>query len=181
MKEIKKIKSEIKQQAYQNIEGFDITKLCYKTIYEIMQKAILKCIDETTDFNIVYNDQIDLYEFRYGFVKEKNQKAYPCVDLMVDFQDEITKENYLFRVRMSPFNCEFNKWNNPSKEFNSCDEKLTHCWHIILKGLFKDNWVSAYKNYLLDLKCLKESKIATRVEKQYLKLEQEYENEINSI
>ena len=82
---------------------------------------------------------------------------------------------------MSPFNCEFNKWNNPSKEFSICDENLTHCWHVVLKGLFEDNWVNAYKNYLLDLKCLKESRIATKAEIQYQKIEEEYENRIGLI
>ena len=181
MNKLKRTNEQIKDEAYQNVEGFDHTGLCYKTIFEIMQNVILKAIDETSHFNIVYQDQIDLMEFQYGVIKECDGKVYPCVELMVNFQEEESKGNYLYRVSFSPFTCKFNKWNNPVPRYSKCDDKLTKCWHIIMKGFFEENWIKAYKKYCLDVKCLKESKIAMKAEKQYLKIEQEYEDEINSI
>ena len=65
--------------------------------------------------------------------------------------------------------------------YGGCDKELTKIWRIVLKGLNGVEWVNAFKKYYADVKCLKESKIATQAEIEYNKIEQEYENEINSI
>ncbi len=178
---IKRTKERNEEIARLNAKGFDPTELCCVTIFEIMRDAILKTIDEITDFDIVYKNQIALYEFKYGVEKEDDEKIYPTIELMINFQDEESKDNYLYKLSCTPFTCKFNKWNNPSVTYSKCNSNLTRCWNIMMKGVFGEKWVEAYKNYCLDVKCLKESEIARKAEMKYLKLEQEYENQIELI
>ena len=183
MKEIKVVNKEIEEQAYQSVKGFDHTELCYKTVFNILNDAnvFVKVFGELTTYDIEDKTQIKLDTFKYGFVKENDEKIYPMVDLILWLKDLDSDFGSYFCLTLTPFNAGMNNITKDAGVYASCDEDLTKIWRALLKRFFKDKYVEAFKKYCEDVKCLKESKIATEAEKQYLKIQREYEEKINSI
>ena len=183
MKEVKGINEKIKEQAYQNVEGFNHTELCYKTVFDILNYTdiFVYVFDKLTSFKVKDKNQIKLDTFKYGFVKENDEKIYPMVDLILWLKDLDSDFGSYFCLTLTPFNAGMNNITKDAGVYASCDKDLTKIWRALLKRFFKDKYVEAFKKYCEDVKCLKESKIATEAEKQYLKIQREYEEKINSI
>ena len=179
MREIK----EIEEQAYQNVEGFDHAELCYKTVFNILNDndVFVKVFRELTTYNIEDKSQIKLDTFKYDFVKEKDEKVYPIVDLVLWLKNLDSDFGSYFCLTLTPFNAGMNNLTKDAGVYGSCDEDLTKIWRVMMKGFFKDKYVKAFKKYCEDVKCLKESKIATQAEIEYRRIEKRYEDEINSI
>lgn len=183
MKEFKEINKEIEEQAYQNVEGFNHTELCYKTVFDILNYTdiFVYVFDKLTSFKVKDKNQIKLDTFKYGFIKEKDEKIYPIVDLVLWLKDFDSDFGSYFCLTLTPFNACMNNLTKDAGVYSSCDKDLTKIWRALLKRFFKEKYVKAFKKYCEDVKCLKESEIATNAEMKYQKIEQEYLNEINSI
>ena len=183
MRKIKKANKDIEEQAYQNVKGFDHTELCYKTVFNILNDAnvFVKVLGELTTCDIEDKTQIKLETFKYGFVKEKDEKIYPIVDLILLLKDINSDFGSYFTLTLTPFSASLNNITKNTNIYSGRDVELTKIWRVVMKGFFKDEYVKAFKKYCEDIKCLKESKIATKAEIKYQKIEQEYFDEINSI
>lgn len=183
MKEIKNVLKLEEKEAYENVKDFDFSSLCFKTVFDILNdnKILAKAFSETTTFDIRDKDQISLVTFRYGFVKERDEKVYPMVDLIIWLKDYDSEHGTYFCLTLTPFSASLNNITKDAGVYSGCDDKLTQAWKIMLKGFFKKKWVNAFKRYREDIKSLEESEIATKAEIEYQKIEQEHEREINSI
>ncbi len=183
MKEIKEINKEIEEVAYKNVKGFDLTELCYKTVFEILNYTdiFVYAFDKLTNLKVKDKNQIKLDTFKYGFIKEKDEKIYPIVDLVLWLKGLDSDFGSYFSLTLTPFNAGMNNLTKDAAVYASCDKDLTKIWRALLKRFFKDKYVEAFKKYCEDVKCLKESKIATNAEMKYRKIEQEYLDEIGSI
>lgn len=183
MKEIKNVTKEIEEQAYENVEGFNFTELCFKSIFEIMNCAgvFRKTFNEVTTYEVINNYQIELEGFKYYFVQENDGKVYPAVDWIMSLSDCKGQHGKVFVLTLTPFNACLDNETKNAGVYGGCDKELTKVWRIAIRGFFKDKWVEAFKKYCGDVKNFRESEIATKAEIEYLKNELCYEDEINSI
>ncbi|MBO5954741.1 MAG: hypothetical protein J6Q13_02085 [Clostridia bacterium] len=183
MKEVKRVTEEMEQLAYKNVEDFNFIDMCPKFIFELLNDAgvFVKVFNEVTSLIVERNEQIELKTFKYIVVEGEDDKYYPAIDLIVEPHD--CKRNYSveFCLTLTPFSASLDNASKDAGVYGGCDKQLTKIWRIVLKGLNGVEWVNAFKKYYADVKCLKESKIATQAEIEYNKIEQQYENEINSI
>lgn len=183
MKEVKRVTEEIEQGAYKNVENFNFIDMCPKFLFELFNDVgvFKKVFNEVTSLIVERNEQIELKTFKYIIVKGDDGKYYPAIDLIVEPHDRKRNYSVEFCLTLTPFTASFENAKKDAGVYGGCDKELTKIWRIALKGLNGVEWVDAFKRYCEDSKCLKESKVATQAEIEYNKIEQEYENEINSI
>ena len=177
MKEIKDVTKEVEDKAYGNVEGFDFTKLCFKTIFNMLNDdGVFKMLfEELLPIKVKRKSQIELKTFKYIVVKGEDGKVYPAADWIIVLKDDIMQENLDFCLTLSPFAASISNALK-SYSFEECDEKLTKIWCAVMRGLFRDKWEAAFEKYSSNAEKLKESKIQTK-----LKIEQEYQDGIDSI
>ena len=183
MREIKNVTQEIEKQAYDKVEGFDHTQLCYKTIFELMNNngVFIKAFNELTTFYIEDKSQVELKTFKYGFVEERDGCVYPMVEMIISLKDKVYPFRAFFCLTLTPFNAGLDDEFKKAGVYGGCDNELTKIWRIIMKSVFEEKWVEAFKSYCCEVKNLRDSEIATKAEIEYLKNEKKYESEMASI
>ena len=183
MREIKEVNKGIEEKACQNVAGFDHTELCYKTIFDLMNDngVFVKVLNELTTCFVEDKKQIKLQTFKYGFIQEEDGKIYPLVDLILWLKDMVSDFGSYYCLSLTPFNASLNNLTKDTSAYSGRDKELTKIWRVVMKGFFKDEYVAAFKKYCEDLKCLKESEIATKAEMEYEQIEREFKAEIGSI
>ncbi len=181
MEEIENVSSLIEQRAHKNAEGFDHSELCYNSIFHLLNDngVFIQVIHEMTH-DEVDDEDVELHTFKHGYIKEKDGKVYPKVDLIISVTCcNVKCANYC--LTLTPFSAYMESMNWDDIVWINCEKKLTKIWRTIMKGIFKDKWIVACQTYLAEVKNLKDSKIATQAEFEYLKNEQEFNEDINSI
>jgi len=135
MREIKNVTKEIEDRAYSNVKGFDLTKLCFKTIFELLDNSgvFYKAVNDILKTTKPNNVKINLETFKYGVVKENDGEVYPKVDLIITVVDS---EVLRFLFTVTPFNAKMELDENIDLPLGCVDYKLTKAWHIIMKGFY---------------------------------------------
>ena len=183
MEEVFNLTEEDKKEAYAKVEGFEFNDLCFKSIFEILNNsgAFVQAFKELTTYAINDKEHIKLTSFNYGFILENDGKIYPTVDLIILVRDSVSGFQTNFCLTLTPFNAKLDDFSKKSGVYGGCDKQFTRLWRLILMELFKDKWVEAFMSYCAEVKNIRESEITTDAEIKYLKNEQQYEEEINSI
>ena len=183
MKEIKNVDEEIEAQAYKNVEGFNfVDNMCPKFIFDLLNDVgvFKKAFNDVTAIVVRDNEQIELKTFNYVIVKGEDENYYPAIDLIVTLNDCFKKFSYDFCLTLTPFTASLDNARKDAGVYGGCDKELTKIWKIVMNGLFPD-WKNAYIKYCEIAKEIEDSKIATKAELEYLKNQQRFENNINSI
>lgn len=156
MKEIKKITEQIENEAYKNVEGFDFTRLCFRTVFEILNNGgvFIKLFDELFSGCVEDESQITLKTFKYGCVKENDLKIYPMVDLVISLIDADANVETNFCLSLTPFNASFNNLDKDTDIYGVRNKELTKIWRIILKGFLGEAWENALEKYSEKVKSL---------------------------
>ena len=180
MKRLKNVTEQLENEAKQNVQGFDHTELCYNSIFHLLNdngvfynaaNAVLK----TTKPKDV---KIKMESFKYGYVKENDGSIYPKVDLMISIiDDEI--ENFVFTV--TPFTATMEYIDMFDVPYGNCDDELTRIWQTIMKGIFKDKWIEAFKQYCYNVRIRRLIEIEKNARNERLKNQEIYDDNINSI
>lgn len=183
MEEIKMITEEIEKEASKNVKNFDLTKLCYKSIFDLINNsgAFAKAFSTVTTYSIKDKSQIELFSFNYGYVKEKDERVYPSVDMLIKLNDADNNFQSYFCFTVTPFSAKLDNLTKDAGVYGGCDAELTKIWKKIMKSFFKAKWVEAYNQYCDDMYVLEECAIRTEAENKLLKLKEKYEENINSI
>ena len=183
MKQIKETTKEIEEVAYKNVEGFNFPDLCPKFIFELLNDngVFVKAFNEVTSLVVKSKEQIDLKTFKYIIVKGEDENYYPAIDLMVTLTNSAKNYSADFCLTLTPFTASLDNAKKNAGVYGGCDEQLTKIWKTVMKGFFKEEWKSAYIKYWEIATEINNSKIATKAELEYLKNQQRFEKEINSI
>ena len=164
MKEIKVYTQEVADIADKNVEGFNHTFLCFKTIFNILNSkgVFAKALGELTDFEIDYIEQITLETFKYGIVDEYDENIYPSVDLIIGFTDITTKNKTKYCFTVTPFNAYFNNENKNSKTLGACDWHLTKIWRTVMNGFYEEKWKTPFEEYCISVQDITGYDVNTR-------------------
>ena len=149
MKKIKIVTDELEMKACENAGGFDHSKLCYKSIFNLLDDngIFYNAVNQIVKSEKPRTVKIDLKDINYGVVKENDGKIYPSVSLIVSVKDS-ESDDFVFMV--TPFNATMESvelWDTWS---GNVDKELTMIWRTVMKGLFKDLWISAFEKYELE-------------------------------
>ena len=183
MKEIKNITEEIEFLAHENVDGFDNTELCYKTVFDLFndRNIFVKVFRGLTSYNIQNKNQIELKGLKYNYVELENKKIYPTVDLILCVKDLSGDFKNNFCFTLTPFNAYLNNETKTAEYYGLYDNDLSKLWRIVMKGFFKDVYVEEFKKYYTEVRDLKEEQIAIKANREYLKIVAEYDDNVNSI
>lgn len=182
MKEVKRVTEEMEQLAYKNVEGFNFVEMCPKFIFELFNDSgvFVKVFNDVTSLIVRSDEQIELKTFNYIVVKGEDEKYYPAIDLIVTLTNSAKNYSADFCLTLTPFTASLDNAKKNAGVYGGCDEQLTKVWKTVMKGLYPD-WKSAYIKYWEIATEINNSKIATKAELEYLKNQQRFEKEINSI
>ena len=183
MKEIKRASRQIELEAKKNVEDFKFDELCFKMVFDMFNDSgvFVKAFNDLTTYEIFNKDQIELSSFSYGYVKEDDGVVYPEVDLILRVSNINSPFKGCFCFTLTPFNAKLDNIFKDAYVYSGCDKEITKCWRIILKNLYGEKWVKAFRRYCEDVRSLKESEVATKAEKEYLLIDEKFNEEINSI
>jgi len=182
MEGIKEDEIDVELQAKENVKDFDLTKLCYKQIFELLNNSglFVKAFDEISGYNVTDKSQIEMGGLRYDFVKETDDNYYPQVELILAVKSE--NKDYLkcFTLLLTPFNAKLIRENGDT----NCDSVNIHiaeAWIKVMKVLFRKKYGEALKLYCTVSKKLNEEKINAKAHEDLVRNEHYYDEQINLI
>lgn len=182
MKEIENLENEIEEQAKENVKNFDTTKLCYKQMFELLNNSglFVKAFNEISGYEVTNKSQIKMGSLSYNIVKESDDKYYPQVEMVLIVKSDV--ENYFksFTLLLTPFNAKLLR----ERGDIDCDEinkYITQAWRKAMKVLFRKKYIDAFEKYCVVSKLLDESRVKAKAQEDLAKIEQYYEEQINSI
>lgn len=180
MRAIKNPSDEIKKQAHENVKGFDHSKLCYNNIFYLLDDngVFYNAVNDILKSKQPNDVEIKLNTFKYSYVKENDMMVYPKVDLYITVTSD---DIYNFVFSVTPFNAQMELDDLIDIPLGNCDAELTRIWWTVMKGIFKDEWIEAFKQYCKDVKNIRLFEIEKNARAERLKNQQNYDDNINSI
>ena len=171
------------KSANDRVKGFDISKLCYKTIFQALNNSgvFVKVFSELTTHNVFDKDQITLKTFNYTYVKESDGVVYPMVDLIVSVRDYNSGEDFDYCLSLTPFNAKLDNVRKCAGVYGGCDKQLSLTWRKVMKVIFREVFVEAFKDYCVRVKNLRDSEIHEEAMFKYARNDDWYIENINSI
>ena len=182
MEEIENLENVIEEEAKENVKGFDTTKICYKQMFELLNNSglFVKAFNEISGYNVTDKSQIKMGSLSYDIVKESDDKFYPQVEMVLIVKSDI--ENYFksFTLKLTPFNASLTR----ERGDIDCDEinkYIAQAWRKAMKVLFKKKYTDAFAEYCTVSKNINGNKVMVKAQEDLLKIEQYYEEQINSL
>ena len=182
MEEIENLENVIEEQAKENVKNFDTTKICYKQMFELLNNSglFVKAFNEISGYNVTDKSQIKMGSLSYDIVKESDDKFYPQVEMVLIVKSDV--ENYFksFTLELTPFNAKLIR-ERGDIDCDKINKYIAQAWRKAMKVLFRRKYTDAFAEYCAVSKSISENMVKAKAQDDLAKIEQYYEEQINSI